>query len=294
MADERVSDPPGLPVGRPVELPGRGTTFVRRLEGPAGAPTVVLLHGWTVNAALNWFATFEPLAERVNVVALDHRGNGRGIRTWRRFRLEDCADDVVALADVLGLDRIIPVGYSMGGPIAQLVWRRHPERVEGLVLCATSRYFGTNGPGGRAVASMAGMASLIARATPRRVQRSLGGRLLDARFDQSELGRWARQQVIQNDTRMVVEAGQALAGFSSREWIGGIDLPVGVVVTEYDSVVPPHRQRRMAEVVPGATMHPVPGDHGVCSTDPDAFLPGLLDACDSVISRGRAIRRQAG
>ena len=41
-------------------------------------------------------------------------------------------------------------------------------------------------------------------------------------------------------------------------------------------------------------MHPVPGDHGVCSTDPDAFLPGLLDACDSVISRGRAIRRQAG
>ena len=228
------------------------------------------------------------------MVALDHRGHGQGIRTWRRFRLEDCADDVVALADELDLDRIIPVGYSMGGPIAQLVWRRHPERVEGLVLCATSRYFGSSGPGGRAMASMAGMASLIARATPRRVQSAVGGRLLDARFDQSELGRWARQQVIQNDTRMVIEAGQALAGFSSREWIGRVDVPVGVVVTEYDTVVPPHRQRRLAEVIPGATVHPVPGDHGMCSTDPAAFLPGLVDACTSVIDRGRALRRQAG
>ena len=291
-----MPDPPGLPEGRPVELPGRGTTFVRRLDGPAGAPTVVLLHGWTVNAALNWFAVFAPLAEHVNVVALDHRGHGRGIRTWRRFRLEDCADDVVALADHLGIDRIIPIGYSMGGPIAQLVWRRHPERVDGLVLCATSRTFGTGGAGGRAMASMAGMASLVVRATPRRVQRTLGDRLLDARFDQSDLGRWARQQVIQNDTRMVVEAGQALAGFSSRDWIGGVDVPTAVVVTELDSTVPPHRQRRLADAIAGATVHPVAGDHGVCSTDPDTFVPGLVDACASVVARGRGAgrRRQAG
>ncbi|MGZ4759174.1 MAG: alpha/beta fold hydrolase, partial [Acidimicrobiales bacterium] len=176
----------------------------------------------------------------------------------------------------------------------QLVWRRHPDRVDGMVLCATSRAFGTSGAGGRAMASMAGMASLIVRATPRRVQRSVGSRLLDARFDQSDLGRWARQQVIQNDTRMVLEAGQALAGFSSREWIGGVDLPVAVVLTEYDSVVPPHRQRRLAESIPGATIHPVAGDHGVCSTDPRTFVPGLLDACDSVVTRGPARRRQAG
>ena len=40
-----------------------------------------------------------------------------------------------------GIDRIVPVGYSMGGPIAQLVWRRHPDLVDGLVLCATSATF---------------------------------------------------------------------------------------------------------------------------------------------------------
>lgn len=296
VTPQKVPDPPGLPPGRPVELPGRGTTFVRHLDGPAGAPTVVLLHGWTVNAALNWFAAFEPLAEHVNVVALDHRGHGRGIRTWRRFRLEDCADDVAALADQLDIERIIPIGYSMGGPIAQLVWRRHPDRVDGLVLCATSRNFGTGGAGGRAMVGMAGMASLMARATPRRVHRTLGDRLLDVRFDQSDLGRWARQQVIQNDTRMVVEAGQALAGFSSRNWIGDVDVPTAVVVTQLDSTVPPHRQRRLADAIPGATIHPVAGDHGVCSTDPAVFVPGLVAACRSVVARGRGgtRRRQAG
>ncbi|HEY5695927.1 MAG TPA: alpha/beta fold hydrolase, partial [Acidimicrobiales bacterium] len=86
---------------------------------------------------MNWFPAYDALAEHCRVVALDHRGHGQGIRTARRFRLADCADDAVALADVLGIDRFIPVGYSMGGLIAQLTWHRHPDRVGGLVLGAT-------------------------------------------------------------------------------------------------------------------------------------------------------------
>src|SRR4051794_41166201 len=111
-----------IPGGRPVVLPGRGTTFVREAMGPPGAPTLILLHGLGATAALNWFPVFELLSEHFHVVALDHRGHGRGIRPTRRFRLADCADDVVALADQLGIDTFIPVGYSMGGPIAQLIW----------------------------------------------------------------------------------------------------------------------------------------------------------------------------
>jgi 3-oxoadipate enol-lactonase len=228
------------------------------------------------------------------VVALDHRGHGRGIRTWRRFRLEDCADDAVAVADQLGIGRFIPVGYSMGGPIAQLVWRRHPERVAGLVLCATSRSFARGRNGGRAAASMMGLASLVARATPRSVKRSVGERFVNNRFDESDLGRFARAQVLQNDTRMVVEAGTALAAFSSRDWIGGVDVPTAVVVTEHDSVVPPHRQRRLAAAIPGATVFPVAGDHGVCAIEPGIFVPALVEACLDVSGRGRALGRRAG
>src|SRR5450631_3521350 len=133
--------PPSLPPGRLVALPGRGTTYVHEMSGPPGAPALVLLHGWTATAALNWFGCFEPLGRQFRVVALDHRGHGRGIRSRSPFLLEDCADDVAALAEVLGLETIIPVGYSMGGSIAQLMWRRHRPLVGGLVLCSTAQRF---------------------------------------------------------------------------------------------------------------------------------------------------------
>jgi len=134
VTSDQGDSSPEFPSGGPLVLPGRGTTFVRKIDGPLGAPTLLLLHGWTATADLNWFRCYKPLSEHFNVVALDHRGHGHGIRSRRLVRLEDCADDAVAVCDVLGIEQFIPVGYSMGGPIAQLIWRRHPERVSGLVL----------------------------------------------------------------------------------------------------------------------------------------------------------------
>jgi len=261
-----------------VELPGRGTTFVREVEGPPGAPTVVLLHGWTANSALNWFAAYEPLGEHFRVVALDHRGHGFGMRSWKRFRLEDCADDVVALADVLGVGRFVAVGYSMGGPIAQLTWQRHPDRVSGLVLCATARNF--NGkPGERAVFGVIAGLTVVARATSHDVRRRVAERVTVARYDDNPLGRWARAQSRLNDVRSVLEAGQALSRFSSKEWIGQVDVPTAVLVHTRDVTVPIARQRKLADAIPGARTYEVDGPHDVCATDPDAFVPVLVDAC---------------
>ena len=131
-----------IPEGRRLDLPNRGKTWIREVAGPKGAPTVVLLHGLGATGLLNWFPSFGPLSQRFNVVAIDHRGHGRGIRPRLRFRLEDCADDVAAMIRELGIGNAIVVGYSMGGPITQLTWRRHPDLVAGVVLCATSYRFG--------------------------------------------------------------------------------------------------------------------------------------------------------
>src|SRR5687768_8020300 len=112
---------PELPTGWTVELPGRGTTFAAEIPGPEGAPTLLLLHGLACTGYLNWFPALSSFAGKYRVVMMDLRGHGRGIPTGRFFRLKDCADDAVALADALGIERFIPVGYSMGGPVAQLV-----------------------------------------------------------------------------------------------------------------------------------------------------------------------------
>ncbi len=71
---------------------------------------------------------------------MDQRWHGRGIQS-EEFSLYDCADDVAALIDVLDLRDVIVAGFSMGSIVAQRVWRQHPDKVAGLVLCATTDRF---------------------------------------------------------------------------------------------------------------------------------------------------------
>jgi 3-oxoadipate enol-lactonase len=138
--DPHLATPP-LPPTRRVHLGDRGSSVVHDSPGRPGAPTLILLHGLGATSRLNWYSSFPALQRRFRVIAPDLRGHGHGPRAATRFTLEDAVDDVIATADALGVDRFIPVGYSLGGPIAQLLWRRHPDRVAGIVMCATSASF---------------------------------------------------------------------------------------------------------------------------------------------------------
>ena len=70
---------PWLPPGQLIDLPDRGTTFARMAPGPStDSPTLLLLHGWTATADLNWYMSYAPLAKHFNLLALDHRGHGQG------------------------------------------------------------------------------------------------------------------------------------------------------------------------------------------------------------------------
>ena len=282
---------PSLPPGRIVELPGRGSTFVREIDGPRGAPTLLLLHGWTANADLNWFSTYRALGEHFRVVALDLRGHGRGVRTWRPFRLRDAVDDAAALLDVLGIERAIAVGYSMGGAAAQLLWRRHRPRVSGLVLCATSSVFAETEREKRLFLAM-GATSLASRATPAVARRAVASWILDRRQDGAAV-EWVAEELQRNDWTAVLGAGAALGRFDSRSWLGEVDVPTAVVLTRFDRVVSPRRQAAMARAIPGAVVHEVDGDHGVVAMQPGRFVPALVRATRQVAARAEAAGRPA-
>lgn len=281
---------PELPPGRFVELPGRGTTFAAEIPGPPGAPTVLLLHGLACTGYLNWFPALPELGRRYRVVMLDQRGHGRGIEGWRFFRLRDCAEDVVALADALGIDRFIPVGYSMGGAVAQLVWRHHPDRVDGLVLCATARNF----RGKPREQLFFRMLPLVAWAMALRrpaghvtgeLGRELAGLPPSTGLADLDLPRWALDEVRMTSWWTVVQAVNAIGQFSSHRWISRVDVPSAVVVTANDTFVPPGRQVKLAHAIPGATVHPLRGNHAACVLESRRFVPALLEALESVTSR---------
>ncbi len=274
---------PKLPTGRFVDLGDRGTIIVRDFGGRPGAPVVVLLHGWTATADLNWFKSYETLGEHFRVIAFDHRGHGTGVRTKQPFRLEDCADDVADVTTALGVDRFIPVGYSMGGPIAQLVWKRHHERVTGLVLCATAPYFAARRNERRMLLGLTGLATM-ARLAPESAKVWLTEQLyLQRKTMQWEP--WAIQQAATHDWRMVLEAGSALGNFSSTDWLADVDVPVSNVLTMRDQVVPLRRQVKLFELIPDTEAFRVDGMHDAAVANADRFVPSVIRAIQSVERR---------
>jgi 3-oxoadipate enol-lactonase len=267
-----------------VEVPGRGSTFVRELPAPAGAPTLVLLHGLTASADLSWFRCFDALGSRYGVVSVEHRGYGGGLPLDGPFRLHECADDVVAVAHVLGIERFVPVGYSMGGAVAQLVWRRHRRRVSGLVLCATGAFFvGTVWERAQWLGLPAW--TVIVRRAPWLGRHWVGSALL-SRFEESPWRGWAEAELRRAHPAHMLAAAHELGRFSSREWIGNVDVPTSVVVTAEDVLVPPARQAALAAAIPGATLHRVQADHGAPVGAADRFVPALLEACRQVTGGG--------
>jgi 3-oxoadipate enol-lactonase len=267
-----VSDgAPWLLPGRALELGARGTTFVRHHPAAEGRPTVLLLHGIGVTADVNWFTAYPRLVEAgYGVVAIDHRGHGRGLRSAERVTLAACADDAAAALHALGVERAVVVGYSMGGPIAQLVWHRHREQVAGLVLCATAHRFRGAEPMRGFGPALVTRSWAMATAPMRR-----------ARLD-GDLRRWLLRELRSTDQRRAMQAGFSLSRFDSSGWLGDLDVPHGVVLTTRDGAVLPSRQQRLVDALPDPRVVRCESDHSGCVTRPDRFVPALMDALDAV------------
>ena len=284
-----------MPLTRLVDLPGRGTTRVWECAGPPGAETVMLIHGVACTAELNWGKVLVPLGRDFRVVAADLRGHGDGIRLRSRFRLEDCADDIAALAGVLDIGSFAAVGYSMGGMVAQLLCRRHAGLVSGLVLCSTAGN-ARGSPAEQLAASAMPAVAAALRWNPllHLMGAEFVGMALLGRIDDPATSRWARAQLRRTTLATVVSATEAVCEFTSDSWISQVDVPTAVVITDRDRVVPPGRQATLAQAVPGASVHYVDAGHGACVNAPHLFAPALLEACWSVApGLGSALRTSA-
>lgn len=281
--------PPGLPPGRIVELPGRGEVFVRERLGKPGQPTILLLHGWTASADLNWFRVYDALAGDGRVLALDHRGHGRGMRSEERFSLADAADDAAALLRTLEAGPAIVVGYSMGGPISMLLWERHPELVAGLVLEATALEWRATARERLVFKFMAGLEFVLRSGRPRGlIDRSLRD-AIDQSADLAPLLGWLKAELRRGDPAAIADAGRALGNHDARAFAGRIDVPTAVVVTTRDRLVRPKKQRQLARAIPGARTFEIAADHDACLVRPDDFRATTVAAVRDVAQRRRGL-----
>ena len=246
---------------------------------------MLLLHGWTASADTTWFSVYPALAGQHRLIAVDQRGHGRGIRSEEPFSLEACADDAAGLLELLGIPKAIVVGYSMGGAVGLLLWRRHPELVAGLVMCGTalewrstprerhplevarasSRWPCDSGP---ATASSSGTCTTPWPTPPRWPSCGPG---------------WGGSSSAAT-TGTSPPPGSCLSRFDARPFIDGVDVPCASVVTERDRLVRAKEQLDLAEAL-GAPVFAVDGDHDTPLVRPKEFSTAVSDAIDSVADR---------
>ena len=265
---------------------------MREQEGPPGGPTILLLHGWTASADLNWWAAYGALRDVGHVIAVDHRGHGRGLRSEERFTLEAAADDAAALLEVLGVERVIVVGYSMGGPISMLLWHRHRELVDALVFEATALEWRASRRE-RWLWKAMGTVEWFFRSS--RSSSMVDRALREAIFVQPELGRhraWFKAELGRGDPREIADAGRSLGSYDARPFAGEVDVPAVVVITTRDRLVRPRKQRALAAATHAKTIELV-GDHDAPFIKGDEFAAVTRDAVRSALEQIGPVRRLA-
>jgi 3-oxoadipate enol-lactonase len=269
--DEFPPDPPvELPPGRVVRVAGRGEFFVR--DNEADGPAVLLLHGWMFHSDLNWWRCYGPLSDAgYRVIAIDHRGHGRGLRTPAPFRLTDCADDAAAVVRELGCAPVLAVGYSMGGTIAQLLARDHRELLSGVVLSATAADWSE--PRMRRFWRTMGALRLGLNLFPTSAWRTA---LRAAGYKQNQTTTWTAAELSRGSSRDIAEGGRELGRFDSRPWLGAVDVPAAVIVTSRDRSVPPRKQRELAELI-RARPFEIEGDHNAVIYRGREYAPLLVE-----------------
>lgn len=276
---------PELPPGRTLSLPGRGEVFIRESHAGSGGVPVLLLHAWTLSLDVNYFGLMPGLASRYSFVGLDHRGHGGGLPISGPFTIADCADDVVAVLDELGIDRVVVCGYSLGGPVGLHLALARPDRVAGLVLAATALNY-------RQWWRDRALWRLLRACTP--LARAGLGSSVSARYFGSsrcnnpglaERWPWLRAELSRTPFTSVVAMGSAVSHYDLRGRVGPLaSLPSTVLVTTRDTLCLPRWQEQLAEQL-AATTFELAADHDVPATQPDEFAAVVLEAIAQVQSR---------
>ena len=104
-----------------------------------------VIHGGPGGDHSDFKLAFKPLAEKLQLVYFDHRGQGRSARgDARLYNLDENVKDMEALRLHLGLGPIVSIGTSYGGMVAMAHAARYPGAVSHLILVVTAAHAGFN------------------------------------------------------------------------------------------------------------------------------------------------------
>lgn len=118
------------PEPEPVDIGGR--VLATYTAGAQHLPPIVMLHGAAGCTTLETAPLMRLLETEFHVIAVDLQGHGASPATNTPISFDTFSDDILALLDVLSVDRAALFGFSMGGNVALHVARRAPDRIRAV------------------------------------------------------------------------------------------------------------------------------------------------------------------
>ena len=226
---------------------------------------LLLLHAWPLDASM-WEGQIAALESDVAISAPNHPGFGGAPLSQASLTMDAAADAAAEAASQDGLERVVVCGLSIGGYIALAFWRRHPDRVAGLVFAST-----------RATADdQEGKDRRLALAQRLRTEGNVLAEnpppLLSATAS-DKLWNHVKSIIAKQPAESIAAAA---VGMSERPDstgdLPGIDVPTLVIAAAGDTLIPPDATKDMAKQIPGARLEVLEGAGHLSNLEaPDEF-----------------------
>ncbi len=237
-------------------------------EAGSGIP-LLFIHGWPHNRTL-WAAQWSGLQTQARCLAPDLRGFGDSSLA-PPHSIEQYADDLAAFLAMIGVERALVCGLSMGGYVALSMLRRHRALFRGLILTSTRATADTPEARDERTRLIAFVEENSVEALAARQLRAMVGETtFNSRPDVLEA---LRQLMAVAPREGVVGGLRAMAERrDSTDLLAGIDVPTLVVSGTEDTVTPPAEMRALAEAIPGSRLEVIESGGHVCAYErPAAF-----------------------
>jgi 3-oxoadipate enol-lactonase len=196
-----------------------------------------------------WDAQLE-LEKHFTLIRFDPRGHGGStLGSKTELTIADLAKDACAVLDDAGIKRAHICGLSIGGMVAMNIAASSPERLEKLVLCATTPYMPTREMWQTRIdtARREGLSNLV---------EGILQRWFTAKFHESHPGevQRVRDLLMRTDPRGYAASAAAVRDMDQRESIKNISVPTLVIAGAHDPGVPPAQAETITRAVEGSSL----------------------------------------
>lgn len=243
-----------------------------RIEGPPGAPVLVLSHALGLSLAM-WDPQMPRLSQNLRVVRYDHRGHGGSPVPPGPYTIGDLGQDLLKLLDQLELTSVSFCGLSLGGMVGLWIAGNAPDRVDRLVVCsAAARMARPQDYADRALQvrnhGMASVADLVIR------------RWFTTGFaaGRPEIIASIRALLVSTPAEGYAGACEAVASMDLREDLPRIGAPTLIIAAAEDQATPPEQSREIARRIPSAEVVVIAGASHLANVEqPEAVTDQILD-----------------